>query len=679
MQPGNSSEPCIFVNKKNNEDILIVQSQGERKTLTLQNLASYEEQLKSPGTSAGNRKVQPTRTPSGNIIQVSVQSIKKFFSPLKNTEFERRKASFDYLDLNGVQQQHDYTLGANHGEQLREQSSVDIQATPPSNQLDQSNKQESDKIMDQEDLSTEVASHLSPTQETVKETSRDLKKRKHITSPASPPHSDEQSDKKHQKSKEMTPSSQKRHKMESSENSILDELESLETIDTRTVLKMYHKFKQELSDLRGQVETPRQEVQDKIKTQIEKDLNVTLQEYERKVDSLQTKLTCAVRRCKLTEDILQYKSAVIEDLAKRIDSLEMSNSRRMAILTGLQLSSKKSVCIKQLEDLFYEELEVYTRIEDAYTIGEKAPKPTVITFQTMDDKNNIFQQKHLLKEVRSTDGAKVFLNHYLPAQENEKRKRERKIHKINNASVGDSKQELSYAKGGLKIGTETYRKKVTPPDPTDLLEYTVPQLDEILKKPSTKGPPIKKSDNRLVAYGLDTNNIEEVRETYFKIRLLHAKARHIICAYNLQSLPADQFQLIDSYDDGEAGAGAYLLENMVNSKIEAKAIYVVRYPGKQKLEGGRLQAYLEAAKAMLALKPRNNVTKEDQRFLDYSQKPANLPKDDNKEDRRRACKIKDESHYTNTAIRGTRGKGRGGYHVSNETRKKYQQNRDDVD
>ena len=107
---------------------------------------------------------------------------------------------------------------------------------------------------------------------------------------------------------------------------------------------------------------------------------------------------------------------------------------------------------------------------------------------------------------------------------------------------------------------------------------------------------------------------------------------------------------------------------MVRSNIEAKAIYVVRHCGKQKLEGGRLQAYLDAAKAMMAQKPINNITNSTQVFMENTRQSQMLAKDKRSQQdtrNRRTCLVKEESFFTNKPLRGRGGLGpgkRGGAH-----------------
>ena len=159
----------------------------------------------------------------------------------------------------------------------------------------------------------------------------------------------------------------------------------------------------------------------------------------------------------------------------------------MAILTGLKPETKKEDRLKQVKSFLEAELEVFTRIEDTYILGNSDSPPIVITFQTLHDKEVTFEKKAKLKDVSKEQNVKYYLNHYLPAIENEKRKRERKIR----ADAKTIDKEVSYTKQGLKIGDSIYKKKIVPPQPTELLGMTVSQLDEVLDTPTMKGPELR--------------------------------------------------------------------------------------------------------------------------------------------------------------------------------------------
>ena len=106
---------------------------------------------------------------------------------------------------------------------------------------------------------------------------------------------------------------------------------------------------------------------------------------------------------------------------------------------------------------------------------------------------------------------------------------------------------------GVKIGKTLYKKKVNPPDPTELLNMEMEELDRILAIEVIKGPVSKVADSVFIPYSADVGNFQTIRDIYMKIRLMHARARHIVCAFYLPG--AEKHYNQDYVDDDEIGAG----------------------------------------------------------------------------------------------------------------------------
>ena len=505
------------------------------------------------------------RTPSGNVIQNTVKSVRKIFSPTsKNCKSK--------LQENSVQRTEDLST------QL-------FKSVKPSVNTEHVDRDQTCQInrSAQHDYTVKGV-NTKQTKLTQFTTASDGKKRKTLTDVEEQVVCENPTGKSAIES--FFEDSPKRHKMDNKQQDYEQAAKELgidpstETIDVRTVLKIYHDFKEEINSLKNPSNS---EADHSLRKQIEADVNQTMELYDEKMQKIERRLRDSERRSKLTEDILKYQHAVITDMAKRLDNIEMSNARRSATLSGVEISTKKHIAIKQVCDFLHDEMEVFVKVEDTYHIGGQGTL-VVIVFQTIDDKNRAFEQKHLLQHVRGKDGTKIYLNNYLPAAENEKKRRERQIKKENNIRKDTAKNEIEHTKHGLKVGSSVYKKIVQAPDPTDLLKYSVDELDELMKLPTTKGQQIKKLDNYLLAYAIDSNKIQQIRDTYFKIRLLHAKARHIVCVYNIPYSEKETHIYQDYCEDGEYGVGAPLLEKIVKSGVTSKAVFIVRHTGKGKIK-----------------------------------------------------------------------------------------------
>ena len=222
------------------------------------------------------------------------------------------------------------------------------------------------------------------------------------------------------------------------------------------------------------------------------------------------------------------------------------------------------------------------------------------------------QMKSNLKKASEELEMEIYLNHYNTGAQNERKKRDRVIIAENKKKEKDYQVEIEKVQGGLKVGGKLYRKQVEEPKPGDLLKFTTEELDKILKFPVLRGPEIKKDDNTFIAYCVDTDKIQQVRDGYHKVRLMHASARHVVCVFNLPCKDGLTHLYSDYCDDEDIGVGSYILAQMKRSHVSHKALYIVRYCGKSKLNEDRLPCYLRAAVALIAQKPINGVTRSKQ-------------------------------------------------------------------
>ena len=573
-----------------------------KKILTLQDLKEKRSEIKTHTPPQASRK-KFNRTPSGNILTNQVQSVRVFFSPTDSTKCVKEKKS-----LLTVKQTVHHANSRSHDQPLNQvllgalNNCVEGAQPYPTkqtacvnyhDQTDQSVKQtgKKRKLRNSDDSNTEEKSGKSAKEDLTLAMKNQNKQSEEM----------ETEDQLHQEYLSAAADNSSINQEDFLKKYSLDG--TAQAIDVRTVLAMFQK----LEESKAQAS----------KESVVAEVNEAMKEYEHRIQHLEEELKNVSRKAKLTEDILQYNRQVMNDITKRLDSLELANARRAAILTGYRFSSKKGDRMRQISDFLYKELEVYARIEDSYLLGGKEDSPVVIIFQTLDDKNNVFEKKSQLKEMSKERDVPVFLNHYLTAAENEKRRREQTI-KADIKKSEEEKPEIDYGKGGIKIANETYTKKIIAPDPTDLLKFTVQELDEVMKKKTLKGNPIRSDGNLFIPYAVDTNDFNTIRDCYFKLRLIHASARHIVCIFNLPGPDAQKHLNADYCDDGDIGVGAAILREMKASNIYNRAFFVVRYCG-EKLNENRIGLYLRAVKELMKQKPYNEILQKKQSFNEQQQ------------------------------------------------------------
>ena len=165
--------------------------------------------------------------------------------------------------------------------------------------------------------------------------------------------------------------------------------------------------------------------------------------------------------------------------------------------------------------------------------------------------------------------------------------------------------QMVMKKGVLLIEGKRYQNPIIPPKPQDVLKLTIEEMDNVLQLQIAKGGRIQQGENIFLGYSVITDDIEIVSKAYMKLRLLHAEARHIVCAFNLSENPTHK--LSDFCDDDEISAGRSVHKVFIDNKISHRAVFVVRYCG-ERLGPARFECYREATKAAIIAAPYNVLT-----------------------------------------------------------------------
>ena len=311
------------------------------------------------------------------------------------------------------------------------------------------------------------------------------------------------------------------------------------------------------------------------------------------------------KKAEVLTSVVAGMSKNMAKMENKIADLEKQNLRKNVVFTGFYSSDDPMVRISQLQDFCKQTLNVEISIENLYFLGNKQPKPVVVSLATKLQKGNLLQAAKLLKDYRNRDGKKYFICSQEPAELGEIKRRERDIYNRNKLSTAQ-KVEMSFFKGGLKIANETYRKKVKAPEPSDILQLSTLEIDQILQIKLTKGTRITASDSSFEGYTICAQLHSEIRNAYMKLKLICPQASSIVCAYIIPGMEVYNTQ--DFWDDGEVAAGRTLLQAMKDSNISSRAIFVARYMGKEKLGQNRFAKFLEAAKISVNKSPPNSYT-----------------------------------------------------------------------
>ena len=285
-------------------------------------------------------------------------------------------------------------------------------------------------------------------------------------------------------------------------------------------------------------------------------------------------------KTKAVSSAIQYTWEDRNQLIERIEKLEMTNVKRMAIISGLYIQGKKYQKMQQIENFFDTELQIRPYIEDFYTLGSSTPPAIVIICQSMRDKTLIMRNKKQLKGLENQDKKPIYINDFIPIKKKEKNKKHKEIYSENQRDQSSEKPKMELINGELYVNSIPYQDQISPPDPASILECTTSELDDIMKIPICKGGEIEQEGIVFTAYTLCTDSIDEVRKAYLKMRLCNPRARHIICAYYI---PNKEKYMEKGYcDNKEHAAGLKILKLMVDNNLTHRIVFVTRrYSGKK--------------------------------------------------------------------------------------------------
>ena len=311
-------------------------------------------------------------------------------------------------------------------------------------------------------------------------------------------------------------------------------------------------------------------------------------------------------------DVCGRMGMEIADLTTRIENLELNNSKKMVIISGLYVSGQKEHLIDELYDFFQTALQLNIKIEDAYFLGSITPKSIVITLQTVDDRKQIITAKPRLKNIKQQGrDNKIYINEYLPPTTNEKRRREREVIAMSRPENPEEEHQVSYTAEGLNIKGQVYKKKISVPTPRELVNISPEDLEKIFEMRTKRSADIERSRSIFTAYTAKVQTLQQVRNIYTKVRLVQPEARHVVCAYSLDH--PQPFFAQDYQDDQEPGAGRAILQFMDMNNIQNRVVIVARKYGGIRMGNERFQCYVQAAKEAIQADLPNAklVTKQD--------------------------------------------------------------------
>ena len=315
---------------------------------------------------------------------------------------------------------------------------------------------------------------------------------------------------------------------------------------------------------------------------------------------------------------------MVMEIQDRCDQYDATSAKRMTILSGFYGSTKKHECLQQVHEFVYKEIGIVINIEDVFFIGSATPREIVIILQSVTEKKNLYQHKSKLKDIVNKDGKPYFFRDYRPPTANDTNRRCAEITKQMQTMDDVEQKEITIQGRSIYIGQEEYKKKILPPNATTVLLQPIEELNRVLSIQVQDGARMAHKENYFTGYTIAAADAGMIKDAYMKLRLNHAEARHIVCAWNIPGL--NRFECEDYADDQDLGMGSVLLKQLQDNNITHRAIFVVRKCG-QKLNQDRAECYRQVAVKTLQINPANSVLKTQQQ-IPALEPPVSAPSTD---------------------------------------------------
>ena len=290
---------------------------------------------------------------------------------------------------------------------------------------------------------------------------------------------------------------------------------------------------------------------------------------------------------------------------------------------------------------------------------KQPPRDVVVTVASISEKKEIMSQSEKLKLLTNSLGKKYYVRDYYTPQTQEMRRKGQDVAERMAENDSVNQEEVATVGSKVYVGDKEYKPKVQPPDPTKVLAMPMEKLNKIMSMPALCGDTVQVGEgNFFTGYIMDTVCFEEIRDAYMKIRLNHADARHIVCAWSVPGV--DNVYCEDGCDDEDYGASRIILNMMREHQITHRVIYVVRVCG-NKLNSERFPSYLKAAMSVVNKYPVNAKTGTSQRVkITEKENGVGLPNKDSNQ-RHNVGSYANALKSRGGGSRGTRGRGRGGH------------------
>ena len=337
-----------------------------------------------------------------------------------------------------------------------------------------------------------------------------------------------------------------------------------------------------------------------------KGINFEQLQQQDKLAKIMVDLDLFKTKTEVMPGIIQRMDVVIKEQANRLDKLDMERARCSIIIKNLYTGPRIIDAKLEVYKLLYEYMQVDVTVNDVYFQAQYSPRPIVVVLLNFEHKKRVFGAIKKIAHLRNKDGKKYFFQDYYTPEVNANRNRYQQIFDMYQDNQAQQ-EKISATSQELTIGTQKYVKKVQEPAVHEILKLDLSEIRGILASKLYQGKQINEQGSAFLGFTLCVQTHREIRQAYQKLKIVHAGARHIVCAY---SIPGQEKHYCNDYcDDGEHGAGKRLLSLLMENGITSRVVFVVRYCHGQKIGVTRHKCFAQAAMNAVNTNKYNHFTK----------------------------------------------------------------------
>ena len=271
----------------------------------------------------------------------------------------------------------------------------------------------------------------------------------------------------------------------------------------------------------------------------------------------------------------------VQNLDNKFAAANQREKKPNLIVQGIveKEDETKETLKEDLKNFFKDEMEIEAEIKVAnmFRMGRGGDRPLLVKLKHPNDKAVIYANAGKLKDKENSREKMYFVHDDMMEDQQEIKKLYRDMVKENKDKEEDEKLQIKMRKGKVYVNNNMVKQKVAPPTKAEILRMSEKQYEETRAIKLAQGPEHMEKGSEYFSYAIKVKSEKEVAKAYTKLKIKHADATHVSCAYRLQNPIGPYWQ--EAVDDGDIGIGRAMLKTMKTKDITEMAVFVVRYYG----------------------------------------------------------------------------------------------------